>query len=305
MSSIKDDILDSFRRGDMLTRLILINIAVFVLYLLISIIGRLFQVDLAYHFIQWTALPSNLLKFVTRPWTLISYMFLHQGFMHILFNLLILFFTGRIFMEYMGNRKMLSIYLMGGIAGGLLYILFYNIFPAFTDVLETSNNRGASAAVMAVMIAAATYAPRLPVKLFFVLNIEFRWVALLILLMDLINLGEGNNMGGHLAHLGGAAVGYIAVQQMRKGNDITEGFSGIIDSIANWFKPKPKIHKVYSKGSKKKGQGSRKNTSVYSSAEQKASQARMDEILDKISRSGYESLSKEEKEYLFKIGRNQ
>lgn len=305
MSSIKDDILNSFRRGDMLTRLILINIAVFVLYLLISIVSQLFQVDLTYYFIQWTALPSNLLKFITRPWSLISYMFLHQGFMHILFNMLILFFTGRIFMEYMGNRKLLSIYLLGGIAGGLLYILFYNIFPAFSGVLEVSNNRGASAAVMAVMIAAATYAPKLPVKLFFVLNIEFRWVALLILLMDLINLGEGNNMGGHIAHLGGAAVGYLAVQRMRKGKDFTEGFSRIIDKVVNWFKPQPRMEKVYSKRSYKSTgtRSKRQDDIVYKERKQK-DQQRMDDILDKISRSGYESLSKEEKEYLFKIGRN-
>ncbi len=298
MSSIRQEIENSFRSGDALTRIILINVGVFVLYYLIKIVGQLFTVDLAYHFINWTALPSNLIKFATRPWTIISYMFLHQGFMHILFNMLILFFTGRIFLEYLGGRRLLSTYLLGGIAGGLLYILFYNIFPAFKEVLDGSNNRGASAAVMAVMIGAATYAPRLPVKLFFVLNIEFRWVAILILLMDLINLGEGNNMGGHLAHMGGALLGYISVAQLKKGNDITDGFSSLMDSIVNWFKPNPKMHKVYTR----KRTGS--NEEVYH-ADKKNRQAKMDEILDKISRSGYESLSKEEKEYLFKIGRDQ
>ncbi len=294
MSGIREEIRRSFTDGDALNRLILVNLGVYLLYILLNITGYLFKLPISDYFIEWTALPSNLSKLITRPWTLITYMFLHQGFLHILFNLLILFFTGRIFMEYMGGRKLLSVYLLGGLAGGLLYLIFYNIFPAFEDFLATSNNRGASAGVMAVLIGAATYAPRFPVKLFFVLNLEFRWVAVLLLLMDLIYLGDGNNAGGHIAHLGGAALGYIAVSQFKRGNDITEGFSKFMDNIVNWFKPRPKIRKVYS------------NTrSDYDFKERKAqNQQRMNDILDKINRSGYDSLTKDEKDYLFKIGKD-
>ncbi len=294
MSGIREEIRNAFNNGDALNRLILINLGVYVLYLLLRILGYLFQFDLAGGFIEWTALPTNPSKLITRPWTFFTYMFLHEGFLHILFNLLILFFSGRIFMEYMGGRKLLSVYLLGGLAGGLLYVLAYNIFPAFNDIVAISNNRGASAGVMAVLIGAATYAPRFPVKMFFVLNLEFRWVALLLLLSDLIYLGDGNNAGGHIAHLGGAAFGYLAVSQYKKGNDITEGFSKFMDNIVNWFKPKPKIRKVYSKTSNK-----------YDYNAQKAqNQQRMNDILDKINRSGYDSLSKDEKDYLFKIGKD-
>jgi membrane associated rhomboid family serine protease len=295
MAGLREEIRNSFRDGDALNRLILINLGVFLLYYILKILGNLFQASPEYYFIQWTALPSNLSVLITRPWTLFTYMFLHQGFMHILFNMLILFFTGRIFMEYMGGRKLLSIYLLGGLAGGLLYVIFYNIFPGFQEQLATSNNRGASAGVMAVLIGAATYAPRYPVKLFFVLNVEFRWVALMLLFTDLINLGDGNNMGGHIAHLGGAALGYIAVSRYKNGNDITEGFSKFMDNIANWFKPRPKIRKVYSKAGN--------NRHDYN--ERKAqNQERMNDILDKINRSGYDSLTKDEKDYLFKIGKD-
>ncbi len=294
MSGIRDDIRNSFREGDALNRLILVNLGVFLFYYLLKIVGNLFQASPEFYFIQWTALPSNLSVLITRPWTLITYMFLHEGFMHILFNMLILFFTGRIFMEYMGGRKLLSTYLLGGLAGGLLYVLFYNIFPGFQEQLATSNNRGASAGVMAILIGAATYAPRYPVRLFFVLTLEFRWVAMLLLLMDLINLGDGNNMGGHIAHLGGAALGYLIVSQYKKGNDITEGFSKFMDNIANWFKPKPKIRKVYSRARK---------TADFNERKEK-NQQRMNDILDKINRSGYDSLTKDEKDYLFKIGKD-
>ncbi len=292
MSGIREEIRNSFREGDALNRLILVNLGMYVLYLLIYIVAYLFKSTLAADFINYTALPSDLLTLATRPWTIITYMFLHQGFMHILFNLLILYFSGKVFMEYMGGRKLLSVYLLGGIAGGLLYVLAYNIFPVFSDVV--SNNRGASAGVMAVLIGAATYAPRFPVKVFFVLTLEFRWLAALLLLSDLIYLGEGNNAGGHIAHLGGAALGYLVVSQYKKGNDITEGFSKFMDNIANWFKPKPKIRKVYSKA--RSGPDFHERKAQY--------QQRMNDILDKINRSGYDSLTKDEKDYLFKIGKD-
>lgn len=299
MAGIRQEIQDQFKHGDALTKLILVNVGVFLLYYILKAIGLLITIPLAFYFVEWTALPSDLLRFATRPWSIITYMFLHQGFLHILFNMLILFFTGRLFMEYLGGRRLLSTYLIGGIAGGLLYVIFYNVFPAFTEVVAGSNNRGASAGVMAVMIAIATYVPRFPVKLFFVLNMELRWVALLFLLMDLINIGDGNNIGGHVAHLGGAAIGYLSIRQLKSGGkDWTETFSGFMDSVSGWFRPRPKIRKVYSK---RNGQATRK-----AQARREApNQQRMDEILDKISRSGYESLSKEEKDYLFKIGKDQ
>lgn len=294
MPGIREEIKTSFQQGDALTRLILINLGVFVIFLLLEIIGFLFRFQLADVFVSWTALPSSLTTFITRPWTLITYMFLHEGFLHILFNMLWLFFGGRLFMEYMGGRRLLSTYILGGLAGGILYIIAYNLFPSFSESVAISTNRGASAGVMAIVIGVATYAPRYPVKIFFTLNAQLWMIAAAALLMDLINLGDGNNAGGHIAHLGGALFGYLSVKQLKQGKDWTAGFSKFMDNIANWFKPKPKIKKVYSNTTSDRNFKER----------QVHNQQRMDEILDKISRSGYESLSKEEKDYLFKIGKD-
>lgn len=294
MPGIREEIKTSFQQGDALTRLILINLGVFVIFLLLEIIGFLFRFELADVFVSWTALPSSLTTFITRPWTLITYMFLHEGFLHILFNMLWLFFGGRLFMEYMGGRRLLSTYILGGLAGGILYIIAYNLFPSFSESVAISTNRGASAGVMAIVIGVATYAPRYPVKIFFTLNAQLWMIAAAALLMDLINLGDGNNAGGHIAHLGGALFGYLSVKQLKQGKDWTAGFSKFMDNIANWFKPKPKIKKVYSNTTSDRNYKER----------QVNNQQRMDEILDKISRSGYESLSKEEKDYLFKIGKD-
>ena len=296
MSGIRSEIENSFRQGDALSRLILVNLGVFLLFYILKAVGALFQFPLQVYMVDWMALPSSLATLVTRPWTLVTYMFLHEGFLHIFFNLLVLFFSGRLFMEYFNGRRLLSTFLLGGVIGGAIYVIFYNVFPAFSDVLSISNNRGASAGVMAILIAIAAYVPRFPVKLFFVLNVELWVVAALVLLMDLISIGDGNNMGGHIAHLGGALFGYLSIRQLKRNRDITEGFSRVLDSIADWFKPRPerKVRKVYS--------GVKSGSNKVKSQQPAQDQARMDQILDKISRSGYESLSKEEKDYLFKIG---
>ena len=259
-----------------MAKIILINLAVFAFFLLIQIIDALFKSNIELLYIQpWFALPSDLLKLATRPWTFITYMFTHQGFLHLFFNMLFLFMFGRIFMGYLGGRKFLSIYLLGGLAGGLLYVLFYNIFPAFTESVAIGSNRGASAAVMAIVVATATYNPNLEVRLFFVLPVKIVWIAVFFVVSDLIYLPDvEGNFGGHIAHLGGAIVGYTAIRQLQKGKDITEGFSRFMDSVANWFKAKPKVRKVYSNTSKAK-------TDVDYNARKIGNQKKMDEILDK------------------------
>lgn len=297
MSSIKEDITQTFRDGDALSRLILINIGVYVLYLILRILSLLTESGLVQWFTAFTALPSDLLTLATRPWTLVTYMFLHQSFLHIFFNMLWLYFAGRLFMEYFGGRRLVSVFLIGGLIGGLVYVLFYNVFPAFSEAVAISNNRGASAGVMAVVVAIATYNPRFPVRLFFVISVPLWGIAVGFLLLDLIGLGDGENAGGRLAHLGGAAFGFFMARAYREGRDLSEGFSQLLDRISNWFKPQPKMTKVYSK------RGTGKAASKGRARQNQNSQARMDEILDKISRSGYDSLSKEEKDHLFKIGK--
>lgn len=307
MANFIEEIKEQYRSGDALNRLILINLGVYLLYVLLRIFSFLFQINLAEGFIEWTALPSSLFKLATRPWTLVTYMFLHQGFIHILFNMLWLYFGGQIFMQYFGGRRLISTYLIGGLLGGLLYVVFYNLFPAFSEVVLISNNRGASAGVMAVIVAIATYNPRYPVRLFFVLTIPLWGVAAIALVADLISLGDGENAGGRLAHLGGAAFGYfMASRYKQNGTDLTEGFSQLLDRLANFFSGEPKLRKVHQKSS-----GSRRGASRASSGSGTIrnpaganDEERLNAILDKIRVSGYDSLSKDEKEYLFKIGKD-
>lgn len=302
MASITDDIKSSFQQGDALTRLVLVNLAVYVVYLLLRIVASLTRVpEIESYFVAFTALPSDLLKLATRPWTLVTYMFLHQGFLHILFNMLWLYFAGQLFMEYFGGRRLLSTFLIGGLIGGALYVVFYNIFPAFEGISAISNNRGASAGVMAIVVAIATYNPRFPVRLFFVLSVPLWGIAVGFVFLDLIGLGDGQNAGGRIAHFGGAAFGFFMARAYKEGRDLTEGFSQVMDTVIGWFKSKPKIKKVYTRTA---GRGAKSAFSGNSPASNKAEdQKRMDEILDKISRSGYDSLTKDEKDHLFKIGR--
>ena len=295
MESVWDQIKRFFREGGALNQLIMINLGVFVLYLVLRIISFLFQVNIAGVFINFTALPSDPGTLITRPWTFITYMFLHQGFMHILFNMLWLYFGGRLFISYFGGRRLIATYLLGGLIGGTIYVLAYNLFPVFSEIVGISNNRGASAGVMAVIFAIATYNPRFPVRIL-VISIPLWGVALFAFLTDLIALGEGNNPGGSLAHLGGAAFGYFMARAYSQGRDLTERFARLIDRFANLFKPRPTLKKVYSNTS-----GSRRGAkrSAGESDEEK-----LNGILDKINRSGYDSLSKEEKDHLFKFGKD-
>lgn len=296
MASIIDDIKLSFKSGDALTRLILANLAVYVAFLLLRILSFLFQANISGFFIGFTALPSDLITLATRPWTLVTYMFLHEGFLHILFNMLWLFFGGKLFLEYFGSRRLISTYLMGGILGGILYVLFYNVFPAFSNVVSLSNNRGASAGVMAVIFAIATYNPRFPVRIFFIATVPLWGVAAFALLTDLIGLGDGANAGGRIAHIGGAAFGFFMARFYREGRDLTDGFSGLLDRLTNLFKAKPKLKTVYSSGGFNKGYRNKKSPVN--------DETRLNQILDKISTSGYDSLSKDEKEHLFKFGKD-
>jgi membrane associated rhomboid family serine protease len=219
--TIADQIKHQFKTGSELTRVIYINLAVFFLMLIIKILGNIVQgpdntwqqaVEV------WIALPSDPLTFLTRPWTLITYMFLHVGFWHLFWNLILLYFTGIIFLEYLGGKRFLTAYVGGGIAGGLLYFVITNFSPS----LGTGYLLGASAGVWGVVAAIALYVPNLPVRLFFALKVKLWHVAIFMFIGDLISLSNYINPGGMLAHLGGAIFGYYMVTQLRKGKDISE-----------------------------------------------------------------------------------
>ncbi|WP_163716439.1 rhomboid family protein [Mangrovibacterium lignilyticum] len=289
--SITDEIKESFRKGSVLTRLIYVNIGVFVLIRLINVVFFLLGKDLP--ILPWLALPADVSVLATRPWTLFTYMFLHFDFLHILFNVLWLYWMGRIFLTYFDPKKLLAIYILGGLAGGVFFLLAYNLFPAFSDIVQFSRLLGASASVLAIIAAVATYAPNHPINLLFIGQIKMKHLALFSIVLYVIGIA-GSNAGGNLAHLGGAFLGFIFVVFLRKGTDITTGFSKLVTGGEKLLKPKQHV-KVSYRGSS--------DPDIEYNRKKNVKQEEINRVLDKISKSGYDSLTKEEKELLFKMGK--
>lgn len=276
-------LLDQFKRQDVMTKIIIINGFVFLFFRISSALMGWSSNGLY----PWFALPDDLLRFVTQPWSLLTYSFLHSGFFHLLFNMIWLSFFGRFVLNLFPARRFLSLYLLGGLFAGVVYVVAYNIFPAF---LGTSGQLvGASGAVMAVMAFAALYSPYAPIRIFFI-SLKLWQLAAIMVLWDLIRLPEMNNAGGLLAHLGGAAFGYYYAKNLQRGKDIGLWFDRMFDRLLIlWPKRTPKRSK------------SRRQST---SRTQDSKQQKIDAILDKIGQSGYESLTKEEKDFLFKSGRD-
>ncbi len=231
--------------------------------------------------------PLKLL--LVKPWTIITYMFTHKDIWHILFNMLWLYWFGRIFLEYLDQKKLVAVYLLGGISGAIIYVLSFNIFPGFDDQVTSSVAIGASASVIAIVIAIASYVPNYTVNLFLFGRIRIIYLALTIFVLTSI-MDFSVNSGGKLAHIGGAIFGYLYILNIKKGRDIGKGINKIIDSFTTLFKPRKKLKVTY-----------RKPASDYDYNKERAEhQAKINIILDKISKGGYDSLTKEEKETLFR-----
>jgi len=290
--NIINDLKHQFKTGTALIKLIFINVAVFVLVHLIGLFIFFFTGSSgASLVVSWLALPSELSQLIFQPWTFISYMFLHQGLMHLLFNMLVLYFGGQIFMQFLDEKKLVATYLLGGFAGGLVYIITFNIFPVFNQLAPVSILLGASASVIAVLIAAATYVPNFTVRLLFLGNVRLKYIAIFYLVLDLISIPQ-NNAGGHISHLGGALFGLLFITQLKKGKDITLGFSKWLNYFKHLFSSKKNIRVVYKKPGKTK-------TDEEYNKQKILHQKKVDAILDKIAKSGYDSLSKDEKAFLF------
>lgn len=292
-TGIIDEIKSTFKEGNMLTRLIYINLGVFLVVKIFDALLFLFGFGELNFIVEWFAVPADVTQLIFKPWTVFSYMFLHQGFLHILFNLLWLFWLGKIFLEYLTGKQLLNVYLLGGLSGAALYILAFNTFPAFSDVIPFSFALGASAAVLAIIVATATYVPNYTIYLMFLGPVKLKYIAMVSIVLDIVLLTDGN-AGGHIAHIGGAVFGYFYIRQLKQGKDISKGFGRFLDSLAGMFKSKSKMKVTYRRGETDIDYNSRKNT------EQKT----IDEILEKIAKSGYESLTKAEKEILFRQSRN-
>lgn len=290
MAGLRDTIKAQFENGDYLIKVVLIMIGAFLIQTILGVLSTFTETPLLNYFENYTYLPSEVTEFAFKPWTLFTYMFLHHGFFHIFFNLIILYFTGKIFVDFLNDKRFLATFILGGLAGGVLFILSYNVFPFFEGVKLPLV--GASAGVMAIVIGTAAYAPNLPVRLFFAIEAKLWHVASLFLLMDLLQI-EKNNPGGHIAHIGGALMGYFIVRQLQNGKDYSMGFFEYWKAFFGWFDKKPTLKTVHKSKTKKRDNPKKTD----------ADQEVLDRILEKIQKSGYDKLSKEEKEFLFKFGK--
>jgi membrane associated rhomboid family serine protease len=292
------EIKESFRRGSTLHKLIYLNLGLFLAVQIVRIALFLSNsYELFPEFLSYLAVPANLEVLAHHPWTLVTYMFLHVDFIHILFNLLWLFWFGTLFIQELGLKKLLSTYLLGGLAGGILYVVFYNLFPVFSGVKDESTALGASASIMAVVVATATYQPDRRMHLVLIGPVKIIYIALVMfILTSLVDFSV--NTGGKIAHIGGALTGFMFSYYYRRGKDITRGFDRTMDGIATWFKPAKESLKVtYKRSAVEKPPADDIQYHQQKAEEQK----QIDQILEKISKAGYDSLSAREKELLFKM----
>ena len=285
--TIFEDLKWQYKAGGFEQKLIYWNIAVF-------LISLVFFYSFKFQFFDypnWLALDSNIKIALIRPWTLLTYNFFHAGFLHLLFNMIILNFVGRLFLTFFTQRQFLGLYLLSGIFAGLIFIGAYAILG------QSSKLVGASAAIMATLIATATYAPLMTIRLLLIGNVKLWHVAAVIVLLDLIYI-FAENTGGHIAHLAGAFFGFVYIKLLQSGTDISKPVFYIFDGVQSLSKPKKtpfkKVHKTYNRTEPK---------SVSKIVTKDKTQQQIDEILDKISKSGYDSLTKDEKEFLFRAGK--
>ncbi|MCI5082185.1 MAG: rhomboid family intramembrane serine protease [Saprospiraceae bacterium] len=312
-SSIWEDVKREFNYGNMVTRIVIVNVGAFVvmnLVWIIAMIGNNRSLPEWFNtFQQFFMMSSDWFHNLTHPWVLITYMFLHFSFWHILWNMLFLYWFGRIVGDFIGNQRILPLYLLGGLSGAILYFISanLNLLPANSGPFML----GASASVMAIVVAAGVISPDYIMRLLFLGDVKLKYIVAVLVFLDLLGVAGMNNTGGHVAHIGGAVFGYIFVRQLREGNDLAVPVNNFLNAMGNWFqglfagqgrrgrrKQGPRV--VYKNTEKASRPKRRKSSSKsHHRSDDRSHQERLDEILDKIKQSGYESLSDAEKEFLF------
>lgn len=283
MANIFQDLKNTYQGGGLIQRLIFWIIGVFVIMMLLKVVSLS-----AYDFLlNWLSLSSNHLSVLYKPWTLVTYSFLHAGVIHLLLNVIMLYFVGQLFTTFFSQRQFLACYLSGAILGGIFYLvgsIFLNVGPILV---------GASAGVLATLVAIVTYSPYMQVRVLLFGQVKIWYIAAFIIILDIIQL-SGSNIGGHLAHLGGAFMGFLYIKLYLYQKD----FSVYLNKINGVFakKQKPTFSKVYRNNKKT-------SASTFNTKSASDTQKQIDAILDKISKSGYDSLTKQEKDFLFTAGK--
>ena len=288
MDGIITNLKRSFLAGSILKKLIFINIAVFILIRLLGILLLLFNLQ-DFPILLYLQLPASPMALLSRPWTLFTYMFTHFEFLHIVFNMLWLYWFGELFLQVFNERQLGGLYVLGGLAGALLFVVSYNLFPYFQEVASFSFLMGASASVMAIVFAISFYRKEIEIHLLLFGRIKLIYLALFTFVIDLLAM-TSDNAGGHIAHIGGALFGIWFASRYAQGKDLTAPINRLIDKLVNLGKRKPKMSVTY---------GGRSNKDWEYNARKQQEAANIDAILDKLKRSGYGSLSADEKKQLF------
>jgi membrane associated rhomboid family serine protease len=290
MDSILDDLKMQYKFGGITQRLIYFNIACFLVSYVIF--GLLRFVNINIDFLHYVSLSSNPMDLLWKPWSIISYAFFHSDFFHIFFNLIILNFSSQLFLTFFNQKQLLGLYILSAIFSGLVFIFFFYLMNIISPIV------GSSAAIMAILVATTTYQPLMNLRLLIIGNVKLWHVTVVILLIDLMQI-QSENSGGHIAHLAGAFFGFIFIKLLQNGTDLSKIVSNLFDFFVNLFNKKSatpfkKVHRNYKKAAEKPAS---------KIVTKDKTQQQIDEILDKISRSGYDCLTKEEKEFLFKVGK--
>ena len=315
MAGFIDNLRSRYAAATVPVRFVMVNVAVFVIVRVLALVCLLFAVD-AMPAIELLEMPSNPVKFLHQPWSVISYMFLHYDVMHILFNMLWLYWFGAMFHQIFGTRRFVGLYFLGGIGGALLYMLAYNVLPLFSSTEGLL--LGASASVLAIVAATAVRQPDYKVGLLFFGQISLKWIAIVTIFIDVISIGS-SNAGGHIAHLGGALTGAAFALADRRGTDITAWFNRAIDWIVNLTRRRPRVkvgnfhNSPFTRTKQQPRDDNRRQPRDDKQQDERdngrrhtmtpAEEAAMDEILKKIKLSGYSSLTAEEKRRLFEVSK--
>lgn len=300
-NTIWDDIKWQYKFGSDVIKLILVNVGVFVVVQMLFLFSFLTQnSNFGDSIFSAFSLHANLHVLLYKPWQLFTYMFLHEKFWHILWNMVALYWFGNIVGDLIGKSKVIPIYILGGLVGGFFYLTAYNLLPVFANDVNIATAIGASAGVTAIVMAATTISPNYEIRLFMVLNVKLKWLTAAYIFVDLISI-QYDNPGGHIAHLGGFFIGWLYIVLLRSGTDMAKPFHAIQDFITNLFAKKSNLKVAYKNENKQASSQTRKQTTAKQNNINVNKQEYLDTILDKINKSSYESLSQEEKDFLFKV----
>ena len=297
MGHIITDLLNRFKQGNIHIQLIYINVAVFVVFALLRVFGFLWGSSFTSLIESYVSLPSSLNQLMTQPWSLITYMFMHQGVWHLFFNMLCLFWFGELFLSSFSARHLRGLYILGGLVGGVFFILASNSLPVLQSQLSGATLVGASAAIMAITVAVAFKLPNYPVNLFLIGEIRMKYIAGAMVLISVVSV-SGSNSGGEFAHLGGALVGWFFTRQLNHGHDIVAWINSILD-LFNWISPQKWRASKSSRKAKMKIHSEKDPKDWEYNVRKKNQNNEIDRILEKLKQSGYESLTTEEKKKLF------